>query len=62
MVGGIISKVFLVLIAYGSLSTGIGLAKISEEEMSKDKKGTEALGMVFCLAFAVVLIAKVVIG
>lgn len=66
MVRLIIIKILLLILTLVSLNTGWGLCKLSNAEndkgsnQDKGKKGTLALGMLFCFILAGIFIYKIV--
>lgn len=66
MIKLIVIKVLLLIVLLVSLNTGWGLCKLSNEEndkrdnQDKGKKGTLAMGMLFCWVLSCILAYKVV--
>lgn len=66
MIKEIVIRVFLLIVLLVSLNTGWGLCKLSNEEndkrdnQDKGKKGTLAMGMLFCWILTGIMIYKMV--
>lgn len=66
MIKMIVIKVLLLIFTLVSLNTGWGLCKLSNEEndkrdnQDKGKKGTLAMGMLFCWVLTGIMIYKMV--